>query len=196
MTDLGVIWCELVRKTLLITMMLLALPLSAGPAAAEDPHNQDCDGIATLRALCAGADAGGNAGCDNTNQAEITCWYTYSWNINASSPLPLPSGAHLAWNYQIIWCTTGGECTPVEGGGGGMNCTWLINELEPCSEFHTDSDELHFVLELGQCVEVHVTAQASSQAWALDPDDPLFHAQTESTGTGAGAACYLDDGRD
>ncbi len=178
-----------------MALLLVLLPFVGTTAVAEDPHNRDCDGVGVLVVLCAGADGGGNGGCEDTNQAEVSCWYNYAWNLNASSPPQLPGGGRLAWSYEVTACLDGQGCTLVEAGGGGVECAWLVNELEPCLEQHMGGDELDFVLQLGQCVTVTASVTVSAQAWSVEEEDPLFHALATDSGEGGGAACYLDNGR-
>lgn len=186
----------MMRTVWLLGVCLVALPFLGVPAVAEDPHNQDCEGVAAVRLLCAGADAGTNGDCTNTSPAEIDCWYTYGWNLNASSAAQLPGEGVLEWSFEVFYCIDHVDCGVIEQGGGVLHCEWLVNELHPCHENHVDGGDVDFVLELGECVVVTAHVTVFAQAWSVDREDPLFSASAQQESEQGGAACYLDDGRD
>lgn len=190
----------MVRGVIVLSLLVLMIPFSTVPVAAEqeDPHNRRCDGVAVVPMVCAGADGGGNGECDNDHDAEVSCWYTYGWNVNASSPAQLPGGGRLEWSYEVTYCISGGgeeECTVVESGGGDRDCEWTLNEVETCWEYDTRGGELDFTLELGQCVTVTAETTVHAESWALDEENPLFEASVDDHGAHGGAECHLDDGR-
>lgn len=184
-------------KIPLLVVLLLVLPLFAAPGAAgEDPHNQSCVGALMVRLLCAGADAGGNADCDNeaNDQPDVRCTYTYGWNLNASSLLP--GGGRLDWSYEVTYCLDDFGCGTIEEGTGTTECTWVVDVAKPCVDQEFSQGTSGFRLSLGQCVVVTARVWVSAESWAPDEDAPVLHAVAADDGEGGAASCYLDNGRD
>lgn len=186
-----------VKRASILTgvMIVFVLPMTAVPALAEEPDNLECDGIAfTVAIACAGADGGGAAEC-TAGGPEAHCTYSYGWNLLAETKVPVPGAGELDWTYEVVACLNTGGCEEIESGGGARGCSWSLPD-DPCAETGSTFDDASFTLEMGQCVTLTVTVQVDAAVWSADQDDATFAAEAGQTGTGAGAACWLDDGRD
>lgn len=168
----------------------------ASPAHAavidETPTSGSCDG--TGRLVCAGADVGASVACETDNAGLATCRWTYGWITTAYSPVGLPGSETHAVAWETTLCSSVSGCTTLDAGNAPSSCSWV--GVFSCDESHGFGPLTSTrALAMGECVTLKVTLHAVIDADAAAGGVTLAHAHFVNDGEGAGATCFLDNGR-
>lgn len=190
--------------TRILTPILVALVAAAAfattPAGAvigqpgESPDDGDCDATGLL--ACAGLDVGADVQCAVDGAGNVACAYTYGWISTAYSPVGIPGEETHIVTATITTCIIGSgpESCSAQTREHGDACAW-VGPMTCDDSGGPNPGSVSAALAMGECARVTVTMHGVIDARAFVGTSEAASVHFENVGEGAGAACFLDDGR-
>lgn len=176
--------------------VLLAVSLATGLAPSltqETPQHGACD--ATGKLVCGGADVGATVTCNTDNTPHAACAWTFGWLTEGFSPAQLPGNETHVLDASVRICSSVSGCEAPILFHLETACAWGP-ALDCLDSRQGPAGSATRPLALGECVRIDVDVQATIDAAVVDGVAQLARAHFHNAGTAAGAACYVDNGRD
>jgi hypothetical protein len=178
------------RPAPLVLVLLVALSPTAAALPLptdEGPTHGACDSTGLL--VCAGADTGASVQCSIAfSGGDAGCQWSYGFLTTAYSPVGLPGSATEVYHATVRACSSLHGCVDAPWSSGDA-CSFT-GPVACTHGVSGDPGQQAFTLALGECVTVTVLTEVWVNATAT-----LASVAFHNAGSGAGAACYVDDGR-